>query len=276
MKRLALFVIMITFWAALGGAQQISNPPPEGPAGGSAPQTTAPPPMTNRQKEVMRAQILMARKDYAGAVKAYEDLLKDDPKNAEMLNSVGIAYQELGDSPHAEHYYKRALHADKNFASAINNLGALEYSKKHYGKAIKYYKKALAAMGSDHAVVYSNLGFAYYGNKEYPAAMDAFGKALAIDPDIFARKGGAGAIIQQKSAPDPGTLYFLVAKSYGRVGDAERAAHYLKMARDDGYQNFLAAKKDPDFARVIKDPRVQEVFQIQPAYADDGKKSAPN
>jgi tetratricopeptide (TPR) repeat protein len=277
MKHFALFAMLVAFLAAPCGAQEEAPQlPAQGPPGSAAPEAASARTMTNRDREVMHAQILMARKDYEEAVRVYADLLKDDPKNAQMLNTVGIAYQQLGDSSHAAHYYKAAIRVDKNFASAINNLGALEYSKNHYGKAIKYYKRALAAGSGDRAVVYSNLGFAYYGNKEFPAAMDAFGKALAVDPDIFARKGGAGAIIQQRSAPDPGTLYFLVAKSYARVGDAERAAHYLRIARDDGYRDFLSAKKDPDFARVIKDPRVQEVFLIQPAYTGDAKKPSPN
>ncbi|MGD0956253.1 MAG: tetratricopeptide repeat protein [Candidatus Acidiferrales bacterium] len=275
MKRLALFAILLAFVAGPSGAQQAPNPQTEAPAGTSAPEATAPP-LTPRQKAEVRAEILMARKDYAEAAKAYEDLLQDDPKNFAMLNKVGIAYQQLGDVHRAERSYKKALHANGNFVSAINNLGALEYSREHYGKAIKYYKRALAVRSGDEAVIYSNLGFAYYANKEYPAALDAFGKALTIDADIFARKGGAGAIIQQRTASDPGTLFYLVAKSYARAGDAERAAHFLKMARDDGYRDFLAAKKDPDFSKVIKDPRVQEVFQIQPAYAGDEKKSNPN
>ena len=276
MKRLALFAVLLAFVAGPSGAQQAPNSQTETPPGASAPEATTTPPLTPRQKENIRAEILMARKDYAEAAKAYEDLLQDDPKNFAMLNKVGIAYQQLGDVRHAERSYKKAVHANGSFVSAINNLGALEYSEKHYGKAIKYYKRALATPSGDQAVIYSNLGFAYYANEQYPAALDAFGKALALDPDIFARKGGAGAIIQQRTASDPGTLFFLVAKSYAKAGDAERAAHFLKMARDDGYKDFLAAKKDPDFSKVIKDPRVQEVFQIQPAYAGDEKKSNPN
>jgi hypothetical protein len=41
----------------------------------------------------------------------------------------------------------------------------------------------------------------------------------------------------------------------------------LKMARDEGYKDFKACEKDRDFAKVIKDPRVQEVLTVQPAYA---------
>jgi tetratricopeptide (TPR) repeat protein len=271
MKRLVLFAILLNFAVTPARAQEEPNPRSDAPIINPSDAET-PPPLTDLEKAEMSAQILMARKDYLEAVRAYRELLKDHPKNARMLNQLGIAYLELGDWDEAERSYKKAFSADKTFVSAINNLGALEYSRKHYRKAIKYYRKAIALREDDLAVVYSNLGFAYYGNVEYVPAMAAFSKALTLDPDVFARRSGAGAIIQQRSAPDPGMLYFLVAKSYAKAGDAEHAAHFLKVARDDGYQNFVAAKTDPDFARVIKDRRVQEVFDIQPVFSGGEKK----
>jgi len=271
MKRLALFAIALSFTVTPARAQEASNPRNDAPIINPAqPENSSP--ATEREKAEMRAQLYMVRKDYDEAIKAYAALVKDDPKNAGMLNQMGIAYQELGNLDESERLYKKAVHADKNYVSAINNLGALEYSKKHYRKAIKYYRKAVLMPDGDRAVIYSNLGFAYFGNREISPALASFGKALALDPDIFSRKSGAGAIIQQRSAPDPGMLYFLVAKSYAKAGDAEQAAHFLKVARDDGYRNFTSAKTDPDFARVIKDRRVQEVFDIQPAFSNDEKK----
>ena len=47
--------------------------------------------------------------------------------------------------------------------------------------------------------------------------MGAFGKALALDPDVFTKKGGVGAILQQRSAPDPGLFNFLLAKFYAKT-----------------------------------------------------------
>jgi tetratricopeptide (TPR) repeat protein len=151
----------------------------------------------------------------------------------------------------------------------------VEYERRHYGKAIDYYQKALI-FGSDVPTVYSNLGYAYFANKEYPQAMDCFGKALALDPSVFDRKGGNGTIIQDRTAPDPGLFFFYVARSFAQAGDAVHAAHYLKLARDDGYKDFLSAQTDPGFALVIKDPGVQEVLQVIPAYAAEGKKPITN
>lgn len=222
-----------------------------------------------------RGDIQMARKDYAQAAAEYRLALQGDRKDALLLNKIGIAYQQLGNVNDAERSYKKAIKADKKFPSAINNLGTLEYQEKRYGRSIKYYKQSLS-LDSQNASVYSNLGYAYYGNKQYPEAMEAFGKALALDPDVFTKRGGVGAILQQRTAPDPGMFNFLLAKFYAKAGDAEHAAHYLKLSRDYGYKEFRSAEKDPEFAGVIKDPRVQEVLQVMPSYLDSGQKPVSN
>ncbi len=245
------------------------------PAQASDASTSGTSSMTPRQMAEMQGDVLMARKEYSSAVAAYCKILESEPKNAQLLNKVGVSYQQLGDLNRAERYYKKSIHADKSYASAINNYGTIEYEKKHYGKAIAEYKKA-TQFHTDLATIYSNLGYAYFGNKEYSLAMSTFAKALELDPGIFEKRGGSGSVVQQRTATDPGLFYFFVAKAYAQNGNAERAAHYLKMARDDGYAGFLSAQTDVTFARVIKDPRVQEVLQVPPSYAGPAKKQDSN
>jgi tetratricopeptide (TPR) repeat protein len=278
MNRFAAIALSAAFLFAspLLSAQQLaannsSRSPLPGQSG--APEAPA---MTPRETAEMHADILMARKMYADAIHQYESLLATAPKDAPLLNKIGVAYQEEGNAALAGRYYKKSMHADKTFASAINNLGTVEYSRKHYGRAIRYYKEAVALHPDDElATVYSNMGYAYFSDKQYPSALDAFDKAIALDPQIFAHHGGYGSTIQQRSTTEPGLFYFLVAKTYARKGDVEHCAHYLKMARDDGYKDILAAEKDPEFARVIKDPRVREVLQVVPPYAVGESKQPP-
>lgn len=231
--------------------------------------------MTPQEVALTRGDIQMARKEYGQAVAEYRIALRGNAKDALLLNKMGIAYQQLGDVNNAERSYKKAMKADKKFSSAVNNLGTLEYQRQRYGRAIKYYKEALKR-DEQTAAVYSNLGYAYYSNKEYPQAMEAFGKALAIDPEVFTRKGGVGAVLQQRTAPDPGQFNFLLARFYAKAGDAEHAAHYLKLSRDYGYKEFRSVEKDPEFAAVIKDPRVQEVLQTTPSYLQSDQKTRAN
>jgi tetratricopeptide (TPR) repeat protein len=278
MKPLALFAIVVTL-SAVGLsrsslAQQDTSDNLQPAADRSQVQNQSPS-MTPRQTAEMRAAILMARKEYSDAAIAYQHLLEIDPRNADFLNRTGMAYQELGQDDLAEHFYKKAMRADKRFSEAINNLGTVEYSRKRYGKAIKYYKKAID-VAPQMAAVYSNLGYAYCAIKKYPAAMEVFGKAVALDPKVFEHRGSSGSILQQRTAADSGELYFTIAKSYAKLGDAERVARYLKLARDGGYKNFLGVQKDPAFEKVIKDPRVQEALGMRSAYAASPVKQDSN
>jgi len=279
MRSAILFAVPLAlFCVSTAGAQRSDDTTVQSPAVQSSTPASSPAadsPMTPRQAAEMRADVFMARKEYAEAADAYIQILSGEPKNAQLANKVGIAYQQLGELNKSERFYKRSIKADKNFASPLNNLGTVEYEKKHFGKAIGLYNKAVL-LRTDMATIYSNLGYAYFANKEFPEAMGAFGKALAIDPGIFDRKGSGGTIVQQRTTTDPGLFYFFVAKSFALAGDIEHAAHYLKLARDDGYKDFLSADKDPAFAKIVKDPRIREVLQTPPSYSDEAKKTNPN
>ena len=277
MSRIALLAVPLGILLAGGASAQETQPSatPVSTTAASAARTQAvPAAMTPRETAEMHGDILMARKEYSAAIRTYLEILHNAKSDAVLLNKVGVAYQQLGDLSRAGHFYKESAKADKRYVSAVNNLGTVEYEKKHYGKAIVLYKKAIP-MGTDLSTVYSNLGYAYFANREYPQAMDSFNKAIAIDPHVFDRKSGAGTIVQQRSTTDPGLFYFFVAKSYAMAGDVEETARYLKIARDDGYKDFMNAQTDPAFAKIIKDPRMQEVLQLPPSYAD-GKKPSTN
>ena len=229
-------------------------------------------PASEREKLELRGDVFMARKMFPEALQQYQQLLAVNPKNAGVLNKVGVVYQQEGELVHAIRYYKRAIKADKNFATAYNNLGTVEYQKKHYGRSIQHYKTAISMHPTgDLATIYSNLGYSYFGDKQYAPASDSFQKAIALDPQVFLRHGTSGSTVQQRTSTEPGLLYYLVAKIYAKQGDAERCAHYLRMSRDNGYTEFTAARTDPLFAKVLKDSRVQEILQMPPSYAHDTK-----
>lgn len=275
MRHAALFAVAFVLLAGTIRAQQV----PQAPLGTTPADTAAENPkiaaMTPRQVAEMRADLLLARREYDAAAKAYQLILIDDPHNALLLIHLGVAYEALKEFDLAEHDYKLALRTDKKSSDALNNLGTLEDSNGRYGKAIRYYRKAIAT-GNAKAAVYTNLGYAYCAIKEYPKAMGAFNQALKLDRDVFDNRGTFGTVLQLRSSPDPASVDYTLAKSYAKIGDAEHAARYLKKARDEGYKDFLTAQKDPDFALVIKDPRLQEVLQRQPAYAAQPQKPVTN
>lgn len=220
--------------------------------------------MTPYQKEEMRGDILMAQKMYQKAIETFQDLLRQNPKDADLLNKIGINYQELNDLKHAERYYKLALKANKHFASPQNNLGTVDFGRHKYKGAIKHFKKAVK-LNPAMAAAYSNMGYAYLARKKYKDAILSFRQAILIDPTIFADRSAAGAVVEQQGHEPPGLFYYMLAKTFAILGNAKSCAHYLKMSRDEGYKKFVEAKKDPAFKTVLKDPRVQAILFPPPA-----------
>lgn len=267
MKRLILpAVFLILLSSSMVRAQQSASPQVRQVS--ATPTAPSQPVMTPRQLAELRADILVARKMYPQAVSAYLRLARQEPKNPQLLNKLGMVYEMWGINGRAEHWFKQAIKADRTYASAFNNVGTVEYAKHHYKGSEKWYKKALK-LRPDLAPVYSNLGYAYFDNKKYPLAMAAFEKAIELDPLIFQEHGEGGSVVQQRGMSNPGLFYYFVARTYAQLGNAERAAHYLTMSRDDGYAKYTAAKADPAFSRVIKSSLVQAVFAPVPEMVDN-------
>ena len=89
----ALFVVLLVLSCRAATDRRASRLPQLDRSDRSDPPGSA---TTPRQIAEMRADILMARKEYSAAAAAYEDILQNEPKNADLLNKTGIAYQQLG------------------------------------------------------------------------------------------------------------------------------------------------------------------------------------
>jgi len=252
------------------------EPPMIPPAQTSTPQTTLPQARTPKDDLEYRADLFMARKQFSDAAEMYRKALEIEPRNPVLLNKLGIAYHQQSMLEAAKRCYERATKVDRSFASSYNNLGTIQYQRKKYRKAISMYKKAIE-LRPDMPAVYSNLGYAYFAQKHYEDAMAAFRKALELDPTVFdPNRNTTGSLLQDRSVADKGMFYFFLAKSFAMMGNAERCAHYLKKAFDEGYKNVVAAKTDPAFAAVLKDSSVQEVLQQAQPQEPDPRPINPN
>ncbi len=213
----------------------------------------------SRIQEEMRGDEFAGQKKYSDAVGVYQGLLREYPRDAVLLNKIGIAYHQQLNMREAKRYYDRAVHADPKYASAINNLGAVEYQRKSYKKAIRDYNKAIA-LDPNVGSYYSNLGYAYASMKQFDPAIAAFRKAIEIDPTVFEQHGQSGTILMERSIEDRGQFFFYLAKSFAQAGNAEQCAQYLRKSRDEGYKLVINAKTDPAFAAVRENPLVKEVL----------------
>jgi tetratricopeptide (TPR) repeat protein len=208
--------------------------------------------------------LYMARKDYHEAMEQYKLLSEQNPHNAVYLNKLGIALHQQTVLGAALKYYERAVKVDPRYADAENNIGTIWYQRKKYSKAIRAYQKAIK-MRDDMPVLYSNLGYAFFSQGKYEDSIAAFRTALAKDPQFFERGSSrTGSILQDRSVPDRGRFYFLLAKSFAETGNVERSVFYLRKAKEEGYAQFNEVKKDPAFAVVVKDPIVIDLLAPKP------------
>lgn len=208
--------------------------------------------------------LYMARKQYREAVDQYKSLSEQNPRNAVYLNKLGIALHQQTALSAALKYYERAVKVNPKYADAENNIGTIWYQRKKYSKAVRAYQKAIK-MRDDMPVLYSNLGYAYFSQGKYDDSITAFRTALAKDPQFFERGSSrTGSILQDRSVPDRGRFYFLLAKSFAEAGNLDRAIFYLRKAKEEGYAQLNEVKKDPAFAAVLQDPVVIDLLAPKP------------
>ena len=226
--------------------------------------TAAANPAEHQITDEEKGDLYMARKQYREAMEQYRMLCEQDPHNAVFLNKLGIALHQQTALGLALKYYEKAVKANPKYADAQNNIGTIWYQRKKYGKAVRAYQRAIK-MRDDMPVLYSNLGYAYFSQGKYEDSIAAFRTALAKDPQFFERGSSRnGSVLQDRSVPDRGRFYFLLAKSFSEAGNLERAIFYLRKSKEEGYAQINEVKKDPAFAALLKDPAVIDLLAPKP------------
>jgi tetratricopeptide (TPR) repeat protein len=197
-----------------------------------------------------RAELLVARQSWPGAIAAYREAIAAQPQDAVLHNRLGMCYQRAGDLKAARASYRRAADLRKDYAAAWNNLGTLDHARGKYKAAISAYGRAIRIEPKD-AVFHKNLGTAWLARGDVGKALEAWTEALRLDPVSFesdsVKVPAAGLSVARQ--------YYLFAKLLAARGDVERALDYLTKAQAAGFSDFARVEKDADFARIVSDPR---------------------
>lgn len=217
-----------------------------------------------------RADIFMARKDYAQAVEYYTRALEQEPHHgpeaAPLWNKMGIAYQQQDEFQAARKAYKRALHFNKGLAEAWNNLGTTYFLANDSGKSIKYYEHAVA-LNPGSASFHLNLGTSYTRMKKYKQAVEEYRVALTLDPAILVEHSSTGSVVQPRQVDVD--YFFYLAKVFASLGRTVEAVRYLRRAFEDGFTNYKRLDEDPDFLKISKDPAYIALRSNPPAAIKD-------
>jgi tetratricopeptide (TPR) repeat protein len=118
--------------------------------------------------------------DYPGAVRSYQRGLDVAPDNVELLNALGFALFQQGNSKGAVVALEKAIAADPKHWKAHNNLALAAIDSGELEVAEAHYRESLAI--KPQPAIYNDLGFVLEREGLSEEAVEMYRKAIKLDP----------------------------------------------------------------------------------------------
>jgi tetratricopeptide (TPR) repeat protein len=199
--------------------------------------------------------------DNLGAIVAYTEAIRLNPKYAEAYNRRGIVYVNLGDKQAAIDDFTQAIKINPNYDKAYNNRGNVRSDLGDKQAAIQDYNQALK-INPNYANAYNNRGNVRYDLGDKQAAIDDFTQAIKINPNYDKAYNNRGVVRKElgdkQGAIDDYTLAIKfnpnLAQAYnnrgfvrkelgdkqGAIDDFQQAANlFQQQGNTEGYQKVL-------------------------------------
>ncbi len=199
-----------------------------------------------------------SQKNWYAAIDYFRAAIRKDRNNAVLYNKMGLAQLQMDALGDARVSFEKASKVNPKYVEAVNNIGAVEYKRKNYKAATKYFKKAVA-LEETRATFHVNLGAAWFSQKKVDRAIAEYTRAMEIDPDVFRAESKVGIAAQISSPEERAQYSYALAKAYAKRGDVEGCLQCLKKAKEDGYRNLANVYKDEEFSQLRGNPRLQDV-----------------
>lgn len=185
----------------------------------------------------------MARKRYQAAIESYSHA---PVKSSSLWNKMGMAQQQMFSLADAKKSYENALKMNGKNPDVLNNLGTVYYAMKDYGGAERYYRKAIK-YNPKSALVYKNLGTDLLAENKFKKGWDCYQTAFSLDPQIFDRVNQF-RIEEPTPTEKRGAMNYYLAKTYARAGNSDRAIDCLRRAMSEGFTDRKKIMADVEFA----------------------------
>jgi len=131
--------------------------------------------------------------------KAKELLTRADeikPNNLSVLNNLGTASKELGDTKKAISFYEKVIRINPNHANAQFNLGVAFYRLRELKKAKFFFKKTVEIQ-PNYALAFVNLANVCRELKDYENAISNYQKAIEVNPKIVSAHNNLGLVFRE-------------------------------------------------------------------------------
>jgi tetratricopeptide (TPR) repeat protein len=126
-----------------------------------------------------QGDLLFRRRQYAGAVEAYQALVGISRRSAVVYRLLGNAYFAQHDAARAVDTYKRGLQLDARDYQLHLDLGLAYAALKDYANATKTFLRALEVKPND-SLAFANLGVVYLLQGNFPAATASLQRAQQL------------------------------------------------------------------------------------------------
>jgi Tfp pilus assembly protein PilF len=148
--------------------------------------------------------------DFSKSLAEYEQLVRDNPKDADLLNDLGYSHYCRGDWATAETWLAKAVQIDPHHKRAWTNLGLARAQQAKWDESFQAFCKAVRP-----AEAHCNIAFVLGTQGRIDEAKEQYRQALALDPSLQLARGA----LAQLDNPKPVT-----EASKKEVYDPEAAA----------------------------------------------------
>jgi len=197
-------------------------------------------------------------RDYDGAIAAYSEAIRFDPKSAHVFISRGNAYKNKGDHDRAIADFNEAIQLDSKSALAFTDRGDAYTNKGDNDRAIADFNEAIR-LNPKSALALSNRGVAYGNKGDHDRAIVDFNEAIRLDPKsahafrnrgvVYAHKGDDNRAIADLNEAirldaKNALAFTRRGETYANKGDYDRAiADFTEAIRLDPKSAFALSNR---------------------------------
>lgn len=168
------------------------------------------------------ARCLSRQNDYAGAISAYQNVLRINNTNRNALNELGSVYYQAKKYSEAESTFKQSLAmlpAGTDDSLTYYNLSTVLFEEKKYQDAFEYAKKAYDSCGmitdkNSRANVIYNYALLCEKNGNTDDAISKYAEVLQYNPKHLKTQINLGVMYMGMTPPDTDTALSLFLKAY--------------------------------------------------------------
>jgi tetratricopeptide (TPR) repeat protein len=164
-------------------------------------------------------RIFYSQDEFAGAIVAFENCLKLEPRNAVTEYNVGLSYEGLKQNEEAIQAYETAIEWQGQngvkSSKAFTSLARIYLDENQPEKALPYLQQAVAAF-PEVALAHEELGRVYSALNQLPEAQKELEKAVSLEPEAASVHLMLGQVYRKRGMADKAKSEFQKAQElYG-------------------------------------------------------------